>query len=430
MSRYTTYLKNISIGLILLLTLTGGIAVADRLPQGGPENQRISVYSMIETIGVVIESTRISWQVSDAGLDSLGSPVVNADGRSVRGASIAYAAYSDSIMTNGGEFSEVKTTSLNTNPQMPGMYNIETSRILTYESVNGSHLMGAESYVLDVAGQWSSGGNDVMCVFARGASSIIPAFCNKVTAASKLSSVTSAQVQTTGSLTAVGASTDVPAALNYEISVTPNANSASGYAEGMISTTFTASIMEGRHDGSAYAVPEFRENVFTCPVDRPNCNEPVYGQVLDNLNALGLIGSIQVQPDASGNGDIVLIIGGVPLGSWAAGTLAPSNADMQEFTNAILPLGNQNLNNALAVLGIDTGAIPANGKAIDIPATIGTRGPQLIGIEPMLLDAHGNNIGAELGTTATFIDTATVRGGISTFNKAFNYQSGIRCENC
>jgi hypothetical protein len=237
-----------SIGIILTFCLIGSasVAVADRLPQGVPENQVFSLYSMIETIGVVMQKTSAVWQVSDGGLDSLGDPAKSSDGNSVKGNSIAYAAYSDFIMTNGGEFSEVKTMTMDTNPQTPGMYNIETTRVLTYNSINGSHLMGEESYVLDVAGQWSYGGNDITCVFSKPGSSTIPAFCNKATASSKLRSVTSAQIETRGSMTAVGKDASVPAALNYEISVTPDSNSVSGYADGVVSTTFTVSVMEGR----------------------------------------------------------------------------------------------------------------------------------------------------------------------------------------
>ena len=76
----------------------------------------------------------------------------------------------------------------------------------------------------------------------------ILAFCNKVTASSKLTQVTTAQIETVGKLTGVGKSANVPAALNYEISVTPDANFASGYADGIFTTIFTASIMEGRSD--------------------------------------------------------------------------------------------------------------------------------------------------------------------------------------
>ena len=244
--------RNISIIFFFLLIIAGGASVADRLPQGVPENQRISVYTVIETIGAVMERTTLSWQTSDGGLDSLGTPTIN--GNSVKGSSIAYAAYSDFVMTNGGHFSEVKSVVVNTDPQSPGMYNIETQKVLTYESVNGSHLMADESYVLDVAGQWSYEGNEFTCVFSQAKSSTIPAFCNKVTAASKMRGVTSAQVETRGSLTAVGKDASVPAALNYEISVTPSSTSASGYADGIFSTTFTVSVMEGRSATAASAL--------------------------------------------------------------------------------------------------------------------------------------------------------------------------------
>jgi len=36
----------------------------------------------------------------------------------------------------------------------------------------------------------------------------------------------------------------------------------------------------------------------------------------------------------------------------------------------------------------------------------------------------------QLASTLTYIDAATVAGGISTFNKVFSYQSGVDCANC
>jgi len=101
--------------------------------------------------------------VGDAGLTQLADPRV-VDG-TIRSGSIAYVTYSDSITTNGGQISEVKSFSMDTHGKIPGMYNIETMKVLTYTSQNGSHLMGAESYVLDVAGNWSHGLDDIVCVF-------------------------------------------------------------------------------------------------------------------------------------------------------------------------------------------------------------------------------------------------------------------------
>lgn len=46
---------------------------------------------------------------------------------------------------------------------------------------------------------------------------------------------------------AVAETADIPAELNYQIAVTPDANSGSGFAEGSIKTTFAGSIMEARN---------------------------------------------------------------------------------------------------------------------------------------------------------------------------------------
>ena len=300
------------IAAVFLIAVTG-LASADVLPGQVPENQVFSTTSIIEAVGVTTESTSVVWMIGDKGIKELPPATATSKGEAIRSGSIAYVTYSDSLITNGGQISEVKTFSLDTHGKGPGLFNIETTKVLTYTSQNGSHLMGAESYVLDVAGNWSYGDESIVCVFTRAGDYTIPAFCNKVTASSKLTSVTTAQVQTTGGLTAVGARSSVPAALNYMISVTPDANSASGYADGILSTTFTVSVMEGR--------------------------------------------SVNVKDTKKAGGFVY----------------DPNTSD---------------------------------GSRVTYP---------------------GWN---ELASTLTYIDTATVAGGISTFNKEFNYVSGVKCENC
>ena len=310
---------------VFLIALSG-LATADVLPKPVPENQVFSVSSIIEAVGAVMESTSLVWQIGDAGLDTLpdaigvgpnGARVPANDpanpGNSIRSGSIGYVTYTDSIITNGGQISEVKSFSMDTHAKKDGLFNIETAKVLTYTSQNGSHLMGEESFVLDVAGNWSAGLDDIVCVFARATKGVIPAFCNKVTASSKLQQVTTAQIETVGKLTAVGATANVPAALNYEISVTPDANSASGYADGFFTTTFTVSIMEGRSDGNIW-------------------------------NRTGVPGNFVYPP------------------------LRNQVFDLQFYD--------------------------------------------------------------QLASTLTYIDSATVAGGVSTFNKAFSYQSGVYCEKC
>jgi hypothetical protein len=287
----------------VFLIAISGLATADILPKPVPENQVFSVSSIIEAVGPVTESTSLVWQIGDAGLTALPW-AVGVSESSIRSGSIGYVTYSDTIMTNGGQIAEVKSFSMDTHAKTAGLYNIETAKVLTYTSQNGSHLMGEESYVLDVAGNWSYGLDDIVCVFARASKNTIPAFCNKVTASSKLTQVRTAQIESVGSLTAVGKTANVPAALNYEFSVTPDANSASGYADGIVSTIFTVSVMEGRNDGE-----------ITPPLD----------------------GAIDIR-------------------------------DLSYYT--------------------------------------------------------------ELASTLTHIDTATVAGGITTFNKQFDYKSGIACIGC
>ena len=231
-----------------------GIAFADVLPGTVPEKQVFGTTSAISGVALTFESTSFAWHVGDQKSDEIPLPYGDPYGRgSVKSGSISYSLYKDIINSNGGMISEVKAFNLDTNAKWSGMYNVNTEKLLTYNSQMGSHLLGDELYILDVAGNWTwtPGHNGLVCVFSAAATeSLIPAFCSKVTAAARLTSITTAQVQAAGSIKPIASSVTVPAALNYEISVTPDANSASGYADGIVSTTFTVSVQEGRIDGN------------------------------------------------------------------------------------------------------------------------------------------------------------------------------------
>ena len=120
--------------------------------------------------------------------------------------------------------------------------------MLTYESIDGSFLIGSEEWSLDVAGNFADTDDSIRCVFASAKSDVLPAFCNVVKAKSELINFNSGQVSTKGGLRAVAASSDVPAALFYQIAVTPVSGSSSGFAEGTVKTSFAGSIMEARGD--------------------------------------------------------------------------------------------------------------------------------------------------------------------------------------
>jgi hypothetical protein len=409
--------------------IASGLAMADVLPKPVPENQVFTTNSIIDAVGVTQESISLVWEVGDAGLTQLANPrwhpddlTLPIDQRRVQSGSIAYVTYSDAIATNGGQISLVNSFSLDTHSKTSGLYNIETSKVLTYTSQNGSHLMGAESYVLDIAGNWRKGLDSVVCVFAQAKNEILPAFCNKVTASSKLSSVTTAQVETVGGVTVVSDKADTPAALNYEISVSPDANSASGYADGIISTTFTVSVMEGRNDGKV-TEGVIVEDYWTRggiawqwlhpPPPPGKLSEATFafqdGSLL--LARVAWSGSTYLYwqtdtPFPAPGTPLTLLSGGVPLPPEAGITI--TYAGDGTFTMDVTT---------------PYEGMPVGKYIIDTKKDIG-------GVTFFVSDGPYLEHFDELAAQVIAIDTATVAGGISSFNKAFTYQSGYKCENC
>ena len=398
-------MRQITFIIIFAILVFGTMATGDRLPGEVPENQVWTTTSLIEGVGITTEQTSLYWHVSDASLDAL--PIPRFDDGVYRSGSIAYASYRDSIMSNGGQISEVKTFSLDTHGKTEGLYNTRTEKVLTYTSQNGSHLLGEESYVLDVIGDWSMDESDIICVFSRAERDIIPAFCNKVTASSRLRSMTTAQVQSIGQATVIGTS---PAVLNYEISITPDSNSVSGYAEGIVSTTFTVSVMEGRTDG-------WGDSLLASGAWRPWQSGTQTGWGWSGFRSG--VTQIQLVKGGFGTGDYV----GVEYnGDFYIAAATPG------FSPGPVPLtyGTTSLPDAAQLTIIaeagSTYILTFEGSEYIINAVDSDQTTAII----MTHLASSNELAARLTT----VDTATVSGGISSFMKAFRYQSGIDCENC
>jgi hypothetical protein len=227
--------------LVLLLCFSFSVVLADRLPNQTPENQIFSIDTVIDVTGAVDDKSTLSWVIASPGAIPTG----------ILGASqvIADVTYRDAILTNGGKISENKNFDFNSKNQARGLYNVESQKVLTYASTEGAHLVGEEEYTLSVAGNFASAADQIRCVFAAANSGYLPAFCNIVSAKSSLVNVNSAQVSSKGQIRAVAKTADIPAELNYQIAVTPDANSGSGFAEGTVKTTFAGSIMEARDAG-------------------------------------------------------------------------------------------------------------------------------------------------------------------------------------
>lgn len=162
------------------------------------------------------------------------------------GEEIAILTWTDTLRSNGGKLALNENIDFDSRNKGKGLSNLEVEKVLTYASTEGAHLVGAEEWTLDVAGNWEKTADSIRCVFASASSQYFPAFCNVVKAKSELVNINSAQVSTKGSARAVAASGDIPAALAYQIAVTPDSNSGSGFADGTVKTLFGGSIMEAR----------------------------------------------------------------------------------------------------------------------------------------------------------------------------------------
>ncbi len=245
---------------VLLLCISFCIVSADRLPNQTPENQIFSIDTVLDVTGAVDDKSTLSWIIASPGAIPTG----------ILGASqvIADVTYRDAILTNGGKISENKNFDFNSKNQAKGLYNVESQKVLTYASTEGAHLVGEEEYTLSVAGNFASAADQIRCVFASANNGYLPAFCNIVSAKSSLVNVNSAQVSSKGQIRAVAKTADIPAELNYQIAVTPDANSGSGFAEGTVKTTFAGSIMEARDAG-----PNNYARSGTIPYGSPTWNK-------------------------------------------------------------------------------------------------------------------------------------------------------------
>lgn len=230
--------------LIVLFCLGSGIACADRLPNQTPENQVISVYSVVEVIGTYIGSQSLQWTINGPGPIHTGTLNSN----EVR----ATAAYSESTQTNGGYLAETKSFTLDTGNKALGQYNLESSKTLTYatDTNTGSTLQASESLTLDIMGNSTPTADVIACPFGPAASEYYPAFCNIVYAKSSVMGMTTGAVSTSAKARLVGSTADAPAALEYSFDVAPDSSAGTGYAAGTFGTEFGVSIKEARGNSS------------------------------------------------------------------------------------------------------------------------------------------------------------------------------------
>ncbi|PKL59188.1 MAG: hypothetical protein CVV33_09130 [Methanomicrobiales archaeon HGW-Methanomicrobiales-4] len=243
-------------GVLIILTFASGFAIADRLPLQTPENQLFSIDTVLDSTGIVDDSSSQQWVISYSNTTEESNSVLSYHNV------IADTKFKDSTLTNGGKMGVNKNFGFDSRNQGSGSSNVELEKVLTYASTEGAHMVGEEEYTLSVAGNFYAETEQIRCVFSERRRVGYPAFCNIVSAKNNLININSAQISTKGEIRAVGALT-VPAELNYQIAVTPDANSGSGFAEGTVSTTFAGSIMEARDWAGYITVQNWNKTAAT-----------------------------------------------------------------------------------------------------------------------------------------------------------------------
>ncbi|MDD1730394.1 MAG: hypothetical protein LUQ50_15170 [Methanospirillum sp.] len=227
---------------MVLLVVSGliGVSGADRLPSTVSETQQITIDTQIDAIATVDVGTKMDWQTVRNGSTT--------DTSIGKGEIISTVVYVDSVLSNGGDISVVKNIGFDSSNMMRDkMYNLESEKVMTYAGSSGSHLVGAESLILDVRGNYTSNTSEsVACVFSDTNLIHNPMFENVVEAQSDVLNLNKGQISTKAEVRAVGSSISTSAGMNYQIAVTPDSNSHEDYANGIVKTNFAGDIMEAR----------------------------------------------------------------------------------------------------------------------------------------------------------------------------------------
>ena len=240
-------MRGIILGLVLLLLISLVNPIfADRLPRQVPENQMFMIETLTNATGITSEKSQMDWIIEHQRLSNFSHIH---DGRLNLTETIANLQWKDTLLTSGGTISLSKKYAFLSRNRQDGAYNLQTTKVLTYGTTDGSHLTGSETWSLDIAGNYDMRPEIIRCVFATTDRNYFPAFCNAVKAESRLINVNSGQISTRGASRTVAYQASTPSALNYIIAMNPD-STRSNVAIGTVSTDFKGAIMEarGRYD--------------------------------------------------------------------------------------------------------------------------------------------------------------------------------------
>jgi hypothetical protein len=229
----------IALAMVVLMT---GIVMADPGVNQTFETQGVSLVTSISAKGNMFSATDVTWKQSSA-TELTKIPPAPAAG------SYYVSTYSEETMSNGvGYIDYDKNTELETKARLTGQYNIEATKEIAFEGLNGAEITSTDNIFMDGTGNYSKTAEQAICVFAASTSEYIPRFCNTVEMGSTFTmEVVNARTETNDRF--VVPSADTPVAMNHNIRVDylgtlPSEGKVSAFAEG--------SVMEGRGTSTSY----------------------------------------------------------------------------------------------------------------------------------------------------------------------------------
>ena len=216
----------------VVFAVFGTSVMADGVNQT-TEIQGITTTTVIDVVGMASNSAELAW-TSDSGSGSSQTTV-----------------YSENTNAMNGHIVYIKDFSVNTGNKNLGQSNVESSRQITFEGLDGGNMVSDESLLVDTVGNPESAAGKFLCPFGASSITTIPAYCNIVQAGSHVDS-SFISLSTQASSRSVMATADIPVALAYSINA-HGVNTASGTipAQGLVSAYMRAHLQEARGNSTS-----------------------------------------------------------------------------------------------------------------------------------------------------------------------------------
>jgi hypothetical protein len=250
----------VTMGVFIFIVFSTAFAIADPGVPAVNETQGLTIGTSISTQGIVTDQRNLAWQITTGILDSTLStlqpatlldngmtlywqdnPFMDALLGHSSGETQYTTGYSSSTTANDGISTINGEFSVGTGNTIAGASNVQSTRSIQYESVNGAQLSSAENILLDGAGQTNLASGQFLCPFSATSDEFTPPFCNIVESGSDLL-ISKGSLVTDANNRFVSATSDYPVDLGYSISLTGIGDQP---ATGSVSEYLNTHIQEG-----------------------------------------------------------------------------------------------------------------------------------------------------------------------------------------